>query len=339
MEMKYKLCSMILMLSCCLTVNALHHESQQERLDSIIMYDYRSKKKCEFLYNVQGQVEQILYYRWADGGWSITNRREYLYDGQGNDTLRLIFHRKDGLWLLEEQRYSSYDVYGKRLQERTVSYVDSKDPTQSRWDFLYDEYGRRVSATKYREEKGAWRKAMTVQDEYDAEGNYVKEVYEDMNTNYSSRGCTIMRYDENKRITIQIDSVYNSLSGREWRRREFSYNNQGLSMVKETLKTIDHDEAQQSLDEFLFDPQSNLLQTERYRYDRGAWQHVCSVSYVYDLNRDASSIRGSEFLLDVLGIEINEQIHHKLLRKFNVEMGEEGDVYETRCYYSEVLPV
>lgn len=330
-------CGMMLLLSYCMVLNAFNDNEHLERLDSIIINDYWYKKKCEFFYDGQGQVECVLYYQWTEGDWSLTNKREYSYDEQGNDTLLTVFSRKGGQWLLERQRFSAYDAQGNRLQERTVSYVDGQNPSQSRWDFLYDGHGRQVSSSQYKEKQGVWQKAMVVQDEYDAGENLTREWYEHMDAYPTQKGLTLMHYDEAGRLVMQVDSVFDDVSKREWRRREFSYNVQGLCMVKETLTTIDHDEVQQRVDESLLDPQGNLMQTRRYKQEHGAWQHTSSVAYVYDLERDASSILGSGILTDVLGIEMKEQIHNKLLTRFNVEM--DGKTCETRCFYSELSPI
>lgn len=118
-----------------------------ERLDSIVVYEYwmpsfenlitcKNYLKSEFSYNAKGQAEQILYYkRWEDdeGGWFLTNKHEYFYDEQGRDTLRVVFLREDGQWELSQKRYNTYDNHGRRVQERTMSYKDGKESSQSRW--------------------------------------------------------------------------------------------------------------------------------------------------------------------------------------------------------------
>ena len=117
-----------------------------ERLDSIVTDEsrttYKKVRKFEFGYNAKGQVAQILYYKWDEGGWSLTNKREYLYDEQGRDTLRVVFLREDGQWELLQQRYSTYGRLGEKLQERTVQYAKSEMQTESRWDCVYNEEGK-----------------------------------------------------------------------------------------------------------------------------------------------------------------------------------------------------
>ncbi len=201
-------------------------------LDSIVTYESQTTsqkvQKFEFGYNARGQVAQILYYKWDEGGWFLTNKREYFYDEQGRDTLRVVFLREDGQWELSQKRYSTYDNHGEKLQERTVTYAKGEMLTESRWDCIYNEGGKQVSASKYwrrvRTMPEEWKKEWTVQDEYDAKGNHVKEVYEYLNEQWSAKGTTIMRYDEAGRLTAEIDSSYNVLLGeREWRRKDFSY--------------------------------------------------------------------------------------------------------------------
>ena len=228
-----------------------------ERLDSIVVYEYwmpsfenlttyKSYLKSEFSYNAKGQVEQILYYkRWEDdeGGWFLTNKREYFYDEQGRDTLRVVFLREDGQWELSQKRYSTYDNHGEKLQERTVTYAKGEMLTESRWDCTYNEGGKQVSAAQYKEKQGVWQQTMAVHDEYDAKGNHVKEVYEYLNVPSTEKGTTIMRYDEEGRLTAEIDSSYNVLLGeREWRRKDFSYVGQQLSVMKDVVTTIDHED-------------------------------------------------------------------------------------------------
>lgn len=333
MKMICKLCGMIALLPYCLMINA----SRLERLDSIVVCKYGDKKKCELCYNGKGEVERVLYYRWDDESWSLTNRREYFYNGFGKDTLCILSHWKDGRWQIAQRRLIAYGNCGEKRQEQTFDYADDNVSARSRWDFQYNEIGKQMSASEYREKQGVWRKTMMVHNEHDADGKQVKEMFEDFNTNYPRKGNSIMYYDEEGRIAMQVDSIYEGQYGREWRRREFFYNDQGLCMVKETLTTIDHDVVQQTMDESLFDSLGNLIQTRHYRKHHGVWQHARSVSYVYDLNMEASFIRGNEILLKVLDIDIKVPIHHKLLKKFSVEVDEDEISAVTLCYYSEVM--
>ena len=334
-----------------------------ERLDSIVVYEYwmpfienlttyKNYLKSEFSYNAKGQVEQILYYkRWDDdeGGWFLTNKHEYFYDEQGRDTLRVVFQREDGQWELSQKRYNTYDKHGKKLQERTMSYKDGKKSSQSRWDYVYNEEGKQVSEAQYKEKQGVWQQTMAVHDEYDAKGNHVKEMYEYMNVPSAEKGTTIMRYDEDGRLTAEIDSIYNTLmGGREWQRKDFSYVGQQLSVMKDVVTTIDHDMVHQRLDESLFDPQGNLLQRRCYRQTHGELQHTSSESFFYDLNQEGSSIMGYEFVPKILGLvskslgfEEEGIFHHKLMVKSDFlhldeeEDDEEEDMRaETRLYYT-----
>ena len=295
-----------------------------ERLDSIVVYEYwmpsfenlitcKNYLKSEFSYNAKGQVEQILYYkRWEDdeGGWFLTNKREYFYDEQGRDTLRVVSLREDGQWVLSQKRYSTYDKHGEKLQERTVTYAKGEMLTESRWDCIYNEGGKQVSASKYwrrvRTMPEEWQQTMAVHDEYDAKGNHVKEVYEYLNVPSAERGTTIMRYDEAGRLTAEIDSSYNVLLGeREWQRKDF-------------------------------------------RQTHGELQHTSSESFFYDLNQEGSSIMGYEFVPEILGLvskslgfEEEGIFHHKLMMKSDFwhldeeEDDEEEDMRaETRLFYT-----
>ena len=311
-----------------------------ERLDSIVFH--WSTRKVEFAYNAKGQTERILYYRWEEDGWLLTNKREYYYDEQGNDTLRVIFDQEEGKWVILQQRYTTYGNHGEKLQTRTVQYARGEMLAQTKWDFTYNKKGKQIAATKYRTKKpGEWIKEMTVQNEYDAKGNQVKEVYEYLNTQSSEKGSSIMHYDEEGRLTTQIDSVYNTLlDGREWRRTDFSYHDGKLSMMKEMLTTIDHDMGHQSLDESLFDPQGNLLQTRRYRQVNGALRNVQSISYFYNLHVEGTSIMGYDFVPEILGLEENGKFHHKLIMLSDIDWDEDDEDDEnngknrTRLYYT-----
>ena len=327
-----------------------------ERLDSIVVYEYwmpfienlttyKNYLKSEFSYNAKGQVEQILYYkRWDDdeGGWFLTNKHEYFYDEQGRDTLRVVFQREDGQWELSQKRYNTYDKHGKKLQERTMSYKDGKKSSQSRWDYVYNEEGKQVSAAQYKEKQGVWQQTMAVHNEYDAKGNHVKEMYEYLNMQSTEKGTTIMCYDKEGRLTEKVDSSYNVLlGGREWRRQDFSYAGQQLSVMKDMITTIDHDMVWHSLDEYLFDPQGNLLQKRRYRQRSRVLKHVGSESYFYDLNRESSSIMGYDLLPEILELEEAGQFHHKLIMLSDIWYMDEDDEDdagkdETRLYYSPI---
>ena len=336
-----------------------------ERLDSIVTYEYwmpsnntstkfKNYLKFEFSYNVKGQVEQILYYKWDEGGWSLTNKREYLYDEQGRDTLRVVFVRKDGLWELSQKRYSTYGRLGEKLQERTVAYAKGEMQTESMWDCVYNEEGKLLSASKYwrriRTTPEEWKKEWTVQNEYDAKGNHVKEVYEYLNMQSTEKGTTIMCYDEEGRLTAKIDSNYNVLlGGKEWRRQDFSYCGQQLSAMKDLITTIDHNMVHQLMDESMFDPQGNLLQRRCYRQIDEELKHTSSESYFYDLNQEGSSIMGYDFVPEILefsdrhgslGFEGKGIFHHKLMMKSEFwhqggeDDEEDDDRVETRFFYT-----
>ena len=187
-----------------------------------------------------------------------------------------------------------------------------------------------------------WKKEWTVQDEYDAKGNHVKEVYEYLNEQWSAKGTTIMRYDEAGRLTAEIDSSYNVLLGeREWRRKDFSYVGQQLSVMKDMITTIDHDMVHQLLDESLFDPQGNLLQKRCYRQIDEVLQHTSSESYFYDLNKEGSFIMGYDFVPEILefvskslGFKEEGMLHHKLMMRSEFWHQDEDARSETRLFYT-----
>ena len=345
-----RLATLFLIFLPTLGIEAQTKAQYTERLDSIVTYESQTTspkvQKFEFGYNARGQVAQILYYRWDEGGWFLTNKREYFYDEQGRDTLRVVFLREDGQWELSQKRYSTYDNHGEKLQERTVTYAKGEMLTESRWDCIYNEGGKQVSASKYwrrvRTMPEEWKKEWTVQDEYDAKGNHVKEVYEYLNEQWSAKGTTIMRYDEAGRLTAEIDSSYNVLLGeREWRRKDFSYVGQQLSVMKDMITTIDHDMVHQLLDESLFDPQGNLLQKRCYRQIDEVLQHTSSESYFYDLNKEGSFIMGYDFVPEILefvskslGFKEEGMLHHKLMMRSEFWHQDEDARSETRLFYT-----
>lgn len=345
-----RLATLFLVFLPTLGIEAQTKAQYTERLDSIVTYESQTTsqkvQKFEFGYNARGQVAQILYYRWDEGGWFLTNKREFFYDEQGRDTLRVVFLREDGQWELSQKRYSTYDNHGEKLQERTVTYAKGEMLTESRWDCIYNEGGKQVSASKYwrrvRTMPEEWKKEWTVQDEYDAKGNHVKEVYEYLNEQWSAKGTTIMRYDEAGRLTAEIDSSYNVLLGeREWRRKDFSYVGQQLSVMKDMITTIDHDMVHQLLDESLFDPQGNLLQKRCYRQIDEVLQHTSSESYFYDLNKEGSFIMGYDFVPEILefvskslGFKEEGMLHHKLMMRSEFWHQDEDARSETRLFYT-----
>lgn len=345
-----RLATLFLVFLPTLGIEAQTKAQYTERLDSIVTYESQTTsqkvQKFEFGYNAKGQVAQILYYKWDEGGWFLTNKREYFYDEQGRDTLRVVFLREDGQWELSQKRYSTYDNHGEKLQERTVTYAKGEMLTESRWDCIYNEGGKQVSASKYwrrvRTMPEEWKKEWTVQDEYDAKGNHVKEVYEYLNEQWSAKGTTIMRYDEAGRLTAEIDSSYNVLLGeREWRRKDFSYVGQQLSVMKDMITTIDHDMVHQLLDESLFDPQGNLLQKRCYRQIDEVLQHTSSESYFYDLNKEGSFIMGYDFVPEILelvskslGFKEEGMLHHKLMMRSEFWHQDEDARSETRLFYT-----
>ncbi len=345
-----RLATLFLVFLPTLGIEAQTKAQYTERLDSIVTYESQTTsqkvQKFEFGYNARGQVAQILYYKWDEGGWFLTNKREYFYDEQGRDTLRVVFLREDGQWKLSQKRYSTYDNHGEKLQERTVTYAKGEMLTESRWDCIYNEGGKQVSASKYwrrvRTMPEEWKKEWTVQDEYDAKGNHVKEVYEYLNEQWSAKGTTIMRYDEAGRLTAEIDSSYNVLLGeREWRRKDFSYVGQQLSVMKDMITTIDHDMVHQLLDESLFDPQGNLLQKRCYRQIDEVLQHTSSESYFYDLNKEGSFIMGYDFVPEILefvskslGFKEEGMLHHKLMMRSEFWHQDEDARSETRLFYT-----
>ena len=350
-----RLATLFIVLLPTLGIGAQTKTPYTERLDSIVTYGVWTERKIEFAYNVKEQTEQILYYKRNEDGWLLTNKREYYYDEQGNDTLRVIFDQEEGQWVILQQRYTTYGNHGEKLQTRTVQYARGEMLTQTKWDFTYNKKGKQIAATKYRTKKpGEWIKEMTVQNEYDAKGNRVKEVYEYLNDISSEKGSSIMHYDEEGRLTTQIDSVYSTLLNtvldwREWRRTDYSYHDGKLSMMKEMLKGIDHEVEpglvvktveHLSLFESLFDPQGNLVQTRRYRQVNGALRNDQSISYFYNLNIEGSSIMGYDFVPEILGLEENGKFHHKLIMLSDIVWDEDDEDDEnngksrTCLYYS-----
>ena len=291
-----------------------------ERLDSVVMSDSGNPSikfwKYELGYNAKGQVEQVLYSRWDEGGWSLRTKDEYFYDEQGRDTLIAVFSWKRGQWNLRHKDFYTYDNRGERLPERSeiYGYDDGKMFREIRYDYVYNEQGKQVSSCQYLREIGTmseeWKIEKTVQEEYDAKGNRIKELYEYPTGQTTKRGEITMCYDEEGRLTAEIDSTYIvQEGGRVWHKQEYSYNGQQLNVMKYTTGT---NTSRQSLDECLFDPQGNLSQELHYAEREGELHHLGSESYLYDLTKEGASIVGYDLLPDILG-KGDDHFHHKLM--------------------------
>ena len=80
-----RLATLFLVFLPTLGIEAQTKAQYTERLDSIVTYESQTTspkvQKFEFGYNARGQVAQILYYRWDEGGWFLTNKREYFCSG------------------------------------------------------------------------------------------------------------------------------------------------------------------------------------------------------------------------------------------------------------------
>ena len=317
-----------------------------ERLDSIVMSDSGNPSikfwKHELGYNTKGQVEQVLYSRWKEGGWSLRTKDAYFYDEQGRDTLIAVFRWKKGQWDLWYKDYYTYDNRGERVPERSEVYDNGKMFREIRYDYVYDEQGKQVSSCQYLREIGTmmpegWRIEKTVQEEYDAKGNHIKELYEYPTGQTTKKGEITMCYDEEGRLTAEIDSTYEvQEGGRVWRRQEYSYNVQQLSVMKDIWGT---NTSYMSLDECLFDPQGNLSQELHYAERDGELHLLGSESYFYDLTKEGSSIMGYDLLPDILG-KGEDHIHHKLMtttghwfKEYLMDNSEDAR-RETRLYYT-----
>jgi hypothetical protein len=142
-----------------------------------------------------------------------------------------------------------------------------------------------------------------------------------------------------------VDSIYDGKEAREWKRCEVSYNGDWMNEVKIIIKTIDHGE-KESMQDYLFDAQGNLLQARIYRRTGLVkWTHVFSETYTYDLNMEGTSIMGFDLIPKMLNLTnplyMQAQCHHKPMQKFRIwhldeedDDEEEDDMSETRFYYT-----
>ena len=322
------------------------------QLDSIVVRDENvpdNYRKFEFSYTEEGKVERILYYdRNENETWSLTNKREFFYDEQGNDTLCVLsFLSNDGEWETGEKSYNTYGSDGKMLRSEWLDGLDREKGLQmgSYRDYLYDEQGHLQSTSDYSKRNGEWKKTDITHYEYDAKGCQVKVESEDLEASPKSKNVEIKRYDEKGRLTASVDSIYDGKEAREWKRCEVSYNGDWMNEVKIIIKTIDHGE-KESMQDYLFDAQGNLLQARIYRRTGLVkWTHVFSETYTYDLNMEGTSIMGFDLIPKMLNLTnplyMQAQCHHKPMQKFRIwhldeedDDEEEDDMSETRFYYT-----
>ena len=322
------------------------------QLDSIVVRDDNQPeqtRKFEFSYTEKGKVERILYYDWNENeAWSLTNKREFFYDEQGNDTLCVFsFLSNDGGWEIGEKSYNTYGSDGKMLRSVWVDGLDREKGLQmeSYRDYLYNEQGNLQSTSDYGKRNGVWKKTDVIHYEYDAKGNQVKVVDEDLEANPKSKSVEIKRYDEKGRLTASVDSIYDGQEARAWKSCEVSYNGDWMNEMKIIIKTIDHGE-NESMQDYLFDAQGNLLQARIYkRTGQTKWTHVFSETYTYDLNMEGTSIIGFDLIPKMLNLTtplyMKARCHHKPMQKSRFwhldeeeDDEEEDERSETRFYYT-----
>ena len=181
--------------------------------------------------------------------------------------------------------------------------------------------------------------------EYDIMGNQVKVVDEDLDANPMTKNVEIRYYDEKGRMTASIDSIYDGEEARAWKRCEISYNGDWMNEVKIILQLRDHGE-RESMQDYLFDAQGNLLQARIYRRTgQTKWTHVFSETYIYDLNQEGASIMGNDLIPKMVNLRnplyMDAKYHHKLMQKSRFwhldedeDDEEEDEITETRLYYT-----
>ena len=325
-----------------------------ERLDSIVVRDDNQPeqtRKFEFSYTEEGKVERILYYDWTENEtWSLTHKRAFFYDEQGNDTLCVFsFLSNDREWKIGEKSYTYY-TYGSNGKVHRSGWVDGLDrekglQMESYRDYLYDEQGRLQSTSDYWKRNGERKKRNVIHYENDAKGNQVKVVDEDLEANPKTKNVEIKLYDEKGRLTASVDSIFEGKEAREWKRCEVSYNGDWMNEVKIILKLRDHGE-KESMQDYLFDNQGNLLQARIYRRTgQTKWTHVFSETYIYDLNQEGASIMGNDLIPKMVNLRsplyMDAKYHHKLMQKSRLwhldedeDDEDEDETAETRLYYT-----
>jgi len=345
----------LFLMASCLSVLGMQAQKNQYvgQLDSIVVRDDNQPeqtRKFEFSYTEEGKVERILYYdRSENETWSLTNKREFFYDEQGNDTLRVFsFLSNDGEWKIGEKSYTYY-TYGSEGKIHRSGWVEGLDrekglQVESYTDYQYDEQGHLQSTSDYRKRNGEWKKTDVIHYEYDAKGNQVKVVDEDLEAN-PKKNVEIRHYDEKGRMTASVDSIYDGEEAREWKRSEVSYNGDWMNEVKIILRLRDHGD-RESMQDYLFDPQGNLLQARIYRRTgQTKWTHVFSETYIYDLNQEGASIMGNGLIPKMVNLRnplyMDTKYHHKLMQKSRLwhldedeDDEDEDEMAETRLYYT-----
>ena len=166
-----------------------------------------------------------------------------------------------------------------------------------------------------------------------------------MEANPKTKNVEIRHYDEKGRMTASVDSIYDGEEAREWKRSEVSYNGDWMNEVKIILQLRDHGD-RESMQDYLFDPQGNLLQARIYRRTgQKKWTHVFSETYIYDLNQEGASIMGNDLIPKMVNLRnplyMDTKYHHKLMQKSRLwhldedeDDEDEDEMAETRLYYT-----
>lgn len=317
------------------TSHAQEKDSKEERLDSIITYENKNERqKREFSYDSEGRLTQVLYYSREEGSWCPVNKREYFHDAKGKDTLCVIYQRHEGAWTTCERSCNLWNKKGRLLQNVTISFVDGKELDRVRHDYAYNEKGGLTDAITSFCEEGKWQISAKCQYLYDNDGKLLCILQEDEMEKPRSRiSKTILHYDADGHLTLQVDSVYDGQGKREWRRKEWKYGNQNLCVMRETLSLIDHEEVSQIITTSFYDDSHNILVQRKERCVHRQVFQDGFVSFLYDMSSKNFSSSGVKGLVHEEELFIDENPQNKLLMKVELR-NHSTEPTETIYYYT-----
>lgn len=319
-----------------------------ERLDSIVVRhkeNPHSDEKQSFFYNDQGRIRQINYYaNWDNKGWVLTNKREYYQNAAGKDTLLLIYNLSKDVWKLTARQRFLYDDKGLLTSE----YWYNEDGGIFQNEYSYDEEGRMTHSAHYSGRNGERKLRNTHCYMYDAQGHLIAISG---GAHPDEQNKSVLRYDPQGRLIARSDSTNNGTKEfREWRSREYTYQDSLLRCETQVLSTIEHGQINRVKSEKRYDEDGDLVEDRRIRqeetleegWEQGQlygeeklsqvqWHSFTTYSYLYDKTVSRDSVCGLYFLDG----EDSPQFQHKLLKE-RLQFDDEDVDYEseTTYYYS-----
>ena len=290
--------------------------SVQERLDSIVAFDYVSgkAKKQEYGYDTAGRVNQVLYFQQKERVWQPTNRREYFFDEEGNDTLRLISILQGGEWLIVERK-SQTSQSNHRVTTFTTSYVKGRMLNSFQTERVYGDDKQVHSETVCALQDSLYKTQVVNEFFYgtDRKLSWVKST--DMMDDKRPRvSTTRYAYDPVGHVIRRTDSVFDGETAKECPRKEYTYEQGALRMSVTTMTFVDG--GGQVKHEYIYDRHQNLLYMQAYQMKDEAWRHTGSVSFIYDMNSLKSAVGGASHEANLLDSHYEEELKsspHKLL--------------------------